>query len=327
MLYEIIYALAARDGREAALFGDCAPLAREAFVRSLATDSFPELWFELPLKGEPWFDFHALTSREDLRSDMEFSSFTTGGYPEAFACFAAQDLNKVRQLALSWDISSGSIEHPAVQLLVRRKGADATCRFLESVGRADAAGAYRRFLGLLPSGWFACYTGVFPGRPEHNLRVECIPDATLQDEYASNLALLEQHLRQLGFRDFGDTLLSRCHELAQMPFNLEFQFDVTPEGRAGATLGASLRFAQPQGEDDGCRGFDVQGPAGDLMRRIEAWGLADDRWRLVADTAFVKRAAREGESSVLYCYPAFIKLRWHGGEPIDAKAYLIAGAE
>ncbi len=43
MLYNTIYALAARDGREATLFGSCAPLARQAFARSLAGIGFPEL--------------------------------------------------------------------------------------------------------------------------------------------------------------------------------------------------------------------------------------------------------------------------------------------
>lgn len=38
MLYDVIYALTARGGREAVLFGNCAPLAHEAFVRSLAGD-------------------------------------------------------------------------------------------------------------------------------------------------------------------------------------------------------------------------------------------------------------------------------------------------
>ena len=64
MLYDLIYALAARDGREAALFGSCAPLAREALAHSLAGTGFPELWFELPLAGDPWFDLHALAARE-----------------------------------------------------------------------------------------------------------------------------------------------------------------------------------------------------------------------------------------------------------------------
>lgn len=41
IIYSIVYALAARDGREEALFGQCAPFARQAFERSLAADAFP----------------------------------------------------------------------------------------------------------------------------------------------------------------------------------------------------------------------------------------------------------------------------------------------
>ena len=57
---------------------------------------------------------------------------------------------------------------------------------------------------------------------------------------------------------------------------------------------------------------------------MEKWGLADDRWRLLPDTVYAKRVAYSGKSIVAYCYPAFVKLRWRAGEPLDAKTYLIA---
>ena len=61
-MYDIIYALAAKDSRETALFGNCAPCAREALSRSLAGEKLPEIWLEVPLSGDPWFDIHALTA-------------------------------------------------------------------------------------------------------------------------------------------------------------------------------------------------------------------------------------------------------------------------
>ena len=73
ILYNILYALAARNGRDKVLFGGCHPLSQEAFERSLACDAFPEIWFELPLAGEPWFDLHALTARADLKPGMTFA--------------------------------------------------------------------------------------------------------------------------------------------------------------------------------------------------------------------------------------------------------------
>lgn len=324
-VYDMVYALAACGGREAELFGSCAPLARECFARSVADDYFPELWFELPLAGEPWFDLHALVSREDLDARGTFDHDSCGGYPEVFGWFAAQGTG-ARQLALSWDVGSGHVDNPAVQLLRRTHDTQLTCDFLAVTGRSDAIGAYRTFEGRLPEGWFACYTGVFPTRREPFLRVECRPPLDLQEEYAGNAGLLAAHLRQVGLDGLDDTLLSRCQTLAETPFHLEFQFDVTPAGAAGATFGASVRFAPPVSGGGGTA-FDVTGEAGELMQHVESWGLADSRWRLLAGTMFAKRMTVEDDSRLLYCFPAFLKLRWRGGEPLDAKTYLMAGAQ
>ena len=324
-IYELVYALAARDGREKALFGPCAPLAREAFARSVPTSDFPELWFELPLAGEPWFDLDALTAHESLEPDMVFSPETTGSHPNAFAWFAAEG-DDVRQLALSWDVSSGDIEYPAVQLLIRRYAPDTACDFLAAAGRPDTIPAYRAFVERIPEGWFACYAGVFPQRPGHNLRVECIPTQDLQLAYAADANLLKAHLRQTGLDELGDTIVPRCHLLAGTPFQLEFQFDVESDGAAGSTFGASVRFAKPPGNSS-FQSFGSQDATESLMKKLESWGLADSRWHLLADTIFAKRVARGNESTVLYCYPAFVKLRWREGEPLDAKTYLIAGAQ
>ena len=339
VIYDIIYALAARDGREAALFGNSAPLAREAFARSLAGDAFPEVWFELPLAGSPWFDLHALTSAENLHPETRLSPDVTGGHPEVFEWFASRN-SGVRQLALSWDTGSGNAESPAVQLLVKNDGHQATCEFLETMGQSDAARAYRAFRSRLPEGWFACYAGAFPqrpggmaradgaavGNPVPWVRIECIPAIQLQEAYAKDGELLATHLRQVGLSELDSSIVARCQLLARTPFQLEFQFDVGADGAAGAVFGASVRFAQPPGTDSH-QAFIPDGAAGELMTQLEAWGLADNRWRLLAGTAFAKRLSRGSENRILYCYPAFVKLRWKSGEPLDAKAYLIAGAQ
>lgn len=324
-LYDIIYALAARDGRVERLFGNSAELSREAFARSCAGDAFPELWFEVPLRGKPWFDLHVLTAREGLDASIGFTADTTGGNPQVFTWFAQQE-DGVRQLALSWDTGSGDAENPAVQLLVGDHDPKVTCDFLEAAGRADAVGAYRAFRDHMPQGWFACYTGTFPTRPGRHLRVECIPGWQLQRAYARDIALLEEHLRQAGVTEFGDTLLERCQLMTATPFQIEFQFDVELDGAAGPTLGVSLRFAGPPG-GGGWESYDSSGSAGELMRQVEEWGLADDRWHDLVGTMFAKRVSFGGESVVAYCYPAFLKLRWRNGDPLDAKAYLIAGLQ
>ena len=326
VVYDIIYALAAKDGREEALFGTCAPMAHEALTHSLASDDFPELWFEIPLAGEPWFDLHALTSHESLSPGMSFSPDTTGGYPEVFTWFANCQASVVRQLALSYDIGSGNARKPAIQLLRRTSDPNIFCSFLQATGRADAIPAYKAFEERIPNEWFLCYAGVFPDRLKESLRVECIPGRDLQKSYAENPALLEEHLASTGLRNLDDTIVPRCQELAKCPLQLEFQFDIDETGTAEPTFSASVRFASPPGTEE-CQPFDSCKATGALMQKVEEWGLADDRWRLMEQTMFASRARFQGESLLLYCYPAFVKLRWTDGKPRDAKAYLIAGAQ
>lgn len=325
ILYEILYALAALGERKQALFGNCAPAARKAFARSCAGNAFPEIWFEIPLLGEPRFDLHALTSRETLDPEAAFPAEVSGGFPDAFRWFACQGEN-VRQLALSWDLKPNGDPSAAIQLLVADKDPDTVKGFLKAAGREDAFERYEAFSDRLPEGWRICYYGVFPGRPGSDLRVECIPDRYLQAVYAKDPELMRKHLVQIGIREFGDTLLHHCRDLADTPFRLEFQFDVGEDGFAGPVMGASLRFACPPGES-GWDFFNPDGEAGRLMNRICEWGLADDRWRLLGDTSFAERVTREKESCLLFCFTAFVKLRWRTGVPLDAKAYLMAGVQ
>ena len=326
MLYDILYALAARSGREGVLFGrDGFALAHQAFACSYAGSMFPELWFELPLAGEPWFDLHVLTAREGLERSELFPDGRRVFHPQLFEWFASQPQG-VRQLALSHDIGRGCADNPAVQLLVNTSDIAVMCGFLEVASGADAASAYRAFVKRLPDGWYPCYAGLFPSRPEVGLHVECIPSDDLQAAYASDAGLLEAHLRQAGLSALGDTVVPRCQQLARMPFKIEFQFDVKANGAVGSTFGASLRFACPPGDDD-WRAFEAQGSGGELMRLVESWNLADDRWQLFEDAAFAKRVAQKDEHLILFNFPAFLKLRWKEGHPFDAKAYFMAGAQ
>ena len=71
-IFHALCTLAAEDGRREALFGDCEPLAREAFLRSPSGGMFPLLWFEVPLAGQPRFDLHVALSRESLQGCTQF---------------------------------------------------------------------------------------------------------------------------------------------------------------------------------------------------------------------------------------------------------------
>jgi len=325
MVYRLIYALAARDGRDRDLFGPYAPRGVEAFACSAPGSAFPELWFELPLTGDPWFDLHVLTARADLPAGIVPAPEACGGYPAVFAWFVGAENG--RQLALSWDLNTGSRPAAAVQLLLFQRDDSTACDFLKAAGRPEAAPAYRTFLSRMPEGWFACYLGVFPSRPGHHLRVECIPTDQLQQAYARDSSLIAQHLSQVGFEHLTDSLLSGCQALASSPFQFEFQFDVDEKGSADVTLGASVRFAIGEVGSRRMQSFTGNGAAGSLMEELEKRGLADGRWRRLEETAFAQKLTYRQENCLIFCAPVFIKLRWRAGEPLDAKAYLMAGVQ
>lgn len=324
-IYDIIYSLAARDGREHALFGDYAPVTREAFSRSLVCDAFPELWFELPLTGKPWLDFHALTSYEDVTGTRAAFAGHGGVYNDALTWFAAQKPHSVRQLALSYDTSRGKIDQPAVQLLVDRRNDEVPVGFLRSVGRPDTEGSYRMFVRNMPQKWYPCYVGIFPGRATDNespwLRLECIVGDECQRGYANDTALLRKHLTQVGLKDMGSDAVAYIQELARSPFPLEFQFNVGPDGLALPVISASVRF-QPEDWIDLTR----QRAISALVAWIQAQNLADNRCALLAQTLFAKRATQGNETMTISCCPIFVKLRFRKGQAPDAKAYLMAQA-
>ena len=323
-LYDILYALTAIDGREAALFGTCGPAAREAFSRSLAGEAFPELWFEIPLASEPWMDFHALTHYNDVAGKQVAFSGLSGAYDSALAWFAQQPEHTVRQIALSYDTSTGNVDTPAVQLLVDRGGLAMPLGFLEAAGRPDAKESFRTFIERMPDPWYACYVGVFPSRNTNAaspwVRVECIVGDELQSAYATDAAVLREHLAGVGL-DAGviDQVVGSIQELARSPFPLELQFNVGQDGAAAPVVSASVRF-QPS---DWTRAERIAVMA-NLMTWTQAQGLADDRWKLLGNTVFSKRASHEGQEALLSCFPAFLKLRWREGKAPDAKTYLLA---
>ena len=324
-IYDITYALAAQGGREEALFGGCGPAARGAFRRSLAGATFPELWFEIPLAGDPWMDFHSLTSYGDVAGTHAAFAGYGGAYADALSWFAAQGPHKVRQLALSYDTGAGDVERPAVQLLVDGPDPDVPNAFL-AAGRADLCDAYAAFVRSMPAEWYACYTGVFPGRDAAGavpwVHVECIAGDGRQGAYAADAGALRGDLAAVGMGAFDESLIARVQELARFPFPLELQFNVGPGGVARPALSASVRF-QPADWANPKR----RGEIGHLAAWMQERGLADERCGMLAQTVFAKRMKCSGEFAVASCFPAFVKLRWRAGAAPDAKVYLLARVE
>lgn len=323
LLYDTLYTLAADKGREQVLFGSCAPLAREALLRSLTCNGFSDVWFELPLAGNPRFDLHVAFSRERLGS----GSFLPGagsGYDELFRWYAQVEKGG-RGLAFAYDVSEGLIDVPAVHVNVNQAPLDDADRFFELAGAGDAVGRWRSFVERLPNGWHVWYMGVHPGRPGAPVRIDCFVDSGRQKAYAADLGLLEDDLRSCGFSASLDALPDLAGALLASPFGLELQFAVLEGGEVGPTLGLSAAFGmRPAALMRPL--FDEGGPIAQLMSRVEQLGLSDARWHSVRDAMYSLTMAASGNTLALYCLPTFLKLRMREGRALDAKFYLQAAA-
>ena len=322
-LYDTIYALASADGREGTLFGDCASGAREAFSRSLVGEEQPIVWFELPLAGRPRFDLHVAMSREALRRGVSIPSGSCGGYDRLFRWYAEEE-DGGGGLAFAYDVSEGRIDAPAIHVNVNNAPLSDMGRFFDIAAGEGSSGIYDGFLGRLPQGWRVWYAGVHPGRPGTPLRVDCFVDRAVQDAYAKDLGLLERDLRAVGFEAMGQALPTLVAPILESPFGLELQFDLLRDGGTGPTLGLSAAF--PLRAASGVRQLFAEGGAvAELMGKVGQLGLADGRWRQVADASFSMLVMVEERPVVLFCAPTFVKLRMRDGIPLDAKAYLQAG--
>ena len=318
LIYNLIRSALTGDGRDI-LFGDRLEVDSDVFEKSYAGGEFPEIWYELPLLGKPWYDLHVLTSRNAVGPETEFD----GGlfYPELFRWFANN--TGVRQLAMSHDLSKGEYDNPAVQLLVGVRDPSVGCDFLCEAGNGAAASAYRTFVDSIPQSWFACYLGTFPERDDVNLRVECIPDTKTQEIYAGDTEALRGDLALTGFA-ISDEMLEFIRFMAKQPVPIEFQFNVEPDGSAAPVLGVSLRFLIPI-EKYFHLSFSAKNEnVVSLMQKLEGAGLCDDRWQYLPDCAFAKRLSVGDVSARFGGYPAFIKVRLSPEELIDAKTYIVA---
>ena len=97
---------------------------------------------------------------------------------------------------------------------------------------------------------------------------------------ASDPSHLGECFRRVGFSAFDDHMLGQCGEFMRLAPSVDFQFDIMPDGGLGNTFGLSLSFnGTMTGAAKACM---ESGYGARLMRVLQDWGLADDRWNLIA---------------------------------------------
>lgn len=348
-IFDIICSHAARHGRDEKLFGKNFPLAREAIAHSLAGTHFSEIWFEVPLLGAPRFDLHVILSDETIKASKTLpADLIDGDFNAVFELYEGKKKYGGYRYALTFDISEGKTKSHTLHLLATAPFYDVE-NFFEAVGSRKAAEHFLNFIERAPKDWHVWYYGLLTARANKPLRVDFFVSRAVKEAYAKDISLFARHLKDIGFSAVSDTFLARTRELAAMPFAMELQFDVLPDGSTGSTISTSCSFGKFPKERKEIPAGDIaahmenmqvifcsssaaeikrdfsQGEVAALMEKIQSWGLADERWHILSEATFTKCLSLGPVSLEIVNRPRSVKLRYKEGEPFDAKVYFQAG--
>ena len=322
-VFDALYSIAAADGRGEVLFGESFDIARGAFERTLIGDDYPAVYIEFPLLGSPGFDL--LSVHASVRPGSRFAPGAGFGYQAMFDWFSGvSDQGVNASCGIEFDTSVGEAERPGVYLQYR-KHADLIAPFLKSIGEEARTESFLAVTNRMPEGWPAAYVGLFPGRAGTPLRVGGYLGSDVQKACAADPALLGAHFDQIGFSSYNDEMLARCGELLSLAPSVDFQFDIMPDGTLGDVFGLSLSFNESMPRE--ARVCMESGYGARICRTLQEWGLADDRWKLIAGAAFARHVPFEREDGsegrfALCCLFNYAKVKFAGGVAQPSKFYL-----
>lgn len=323
--FDALCRIAAEDGRGVALFGDSIKPARCAYERTLIGDGYPDAYLEFPLMGKPCLDILSVHERVDCRA--KFAPGAGFGRQEMFEWFSGVCGDGI-SCGLEVDTSSGETERAGVYLQFREQH-DLIAPFLESIGEPARVDGYMRALSRMPEGWPPAYVGLFPGRPGAPLRIGGYMSDRAKSACATDPSFLAAQFERIGFRAFDRPMLERCAEFMALAPGVDFQFDIMEDGTLGDTFGLSLSFNETTPRK--ARACMEDGYGARICGLMQDWGLADDRWKLIAGAAFARHVPFQryggGEGRFALCVLLnYAKVKFAECEPRPAKFYLLLDA-
>ncbi|MDO4806057.1 MAG: hypothetical protein Q4A07_02290 [Coriobacteriales bacterium] len=326
--YEVLCLQAASDGRGEVLFGDCLERARKAMRPFMVGEKFPSVYLEFPLAGDPFLDVTVLYSK--LGTHARIESDTVRGMERALDWFSGLG-DSYSRVNLGFELDVGNPSLPAAAVHFQpREHRELVRPFCEAIGEPERAQLYESLARRMPKGWPLSFFGLFRGRPGTPMRVCGYVDRAEQKACAADPSRLARAFDEVGFCAYDTAMLEQvCALLDTAPCATDFQFDVYPNGQIGTTFAIDASFAIEQ--PHAVRASFENGPDARLMRLLEKWGIADGRWRLVADAAFARSIPVELDDGSVGRFaftlmPQWVKARWRDGVLQPAKLYHLGGA-
>ena len=309
---------------------------RAVLHEKLRGRAFSLLYLEVPLMGEPGFDFHIVYDVKDLSAGVMLQRRGMLSRPFAapendFLDWYTREKPDGDGPDIVYDLRDGLDLPPMVYL----KMSDCTPdfdSFFAKTGDKGAAARLRDLWSKLPPGWHPWYTGEHGGRKGKPLRIGSALAADTQKSYAKNIGLFAEVLAKIGFHARpSPMMLAKLEELFSFPFAVDVQLDALEDSSVGDVLGISL-MTNSLGRNALVQSF-ADGDMKDVMLLLEEWGGADDRWKLLPKTTFsvsriMRSATGERGRFILSGSLNFVKVRFQGAGALalDAKAYICLGA-
>ena len=328
-IYKILITHMSRNGCKENFVGDL-KLSEVAFANSLIDDAFPILYYEMHLQGKPRTDFHVSISGKSIHACNNFPANLGGGdYEKVFEWY--KNTPGHRDLIFSYDVSEGRTDSHTLHMFFELPFTYIK-EYFKVMGSEESTEYLKEFELRVPKDWSHIYYGLFKGRAASPVRLDYFVNEEQQRIYAEDISIFGAHLKNLGFNAVNEEFLQRCKEIANLPFQMELQFNVLGVNKLDSTIGVSSTLAPSNAF---CQRNSVQvrelfsegGNGYDLMKKIESWGLSDSRWQYIKAVSFNKYLRLGKVSLHILNLPIFLKVRWREGKMLDAKLYFIASAE
>ena len=326
--FDVLCLQAADEGRGEVLFGDCLERVRKEAPPFILDGGFPSVYLEYPLIGDPFLDITILYS-EETDKGQRVNSPLADGTEAALDWFTSLD-NSYGNTSFGYELDTKDPSLPIAAVHFQpRDHTELVDPFCQTVGEPERAHLYHGVNERLPQAWRLSYFGMFRGRPNSPLRVCGYLDGQ-EIQACADPNHLKSVFGAVGFTSYNKEMLEQASALIDgATQSADFQFDVYPDGTLGDTFAFDVSY-EVQRSELVRENFET-GKAGMLMRQLEQWGAADERWHHTSGTAFSRAIPLEREDGSFGRYqfivqPQWEKVRWTACKLMPAKSYLFATA-
>lgn len=322
-IFQVLLLQLASDGRDKLLLGESLEAAKEKCPPFLIGNEFPSVYLEVPLLGDPFLDVTVLYSNIDKGTYVEAPE--AASTQNLFDWFASihQDYDNV-SFGFELDTSNPNFSQAGVHFQPRTQN-DLVPDFCRNVGEPERAQLYLNQQKRMPEGWDLSFFGMFKGRPNSPLRVCGYLGAQEIKACTEDRAHLIEVFKAVGFSAYTEDMLTEVQEImALAPGQVDFQFDVFPDGNLGPIFALDVQFEIQQ--PDKVHASFSSGPAYHILTWLEQKGVVDSRWHLAPDATFARSlpAKRDDGSVGSFAFtlmPQWMKVRWKEGLLQPSKLY------